>query len=60
MYFSYCQLWIYLIFKAYYIDNIKKEKHTWDKTVRFDVKKKLDDENNIKFTGEDHKITGQS
>lgn len=36
MYFSYCQLWIYLIFKAFYIDYIKREKHHWDKTVRFD------------------------
>jgi len=44
MYFTYCQLWIYLIFKAFYIDNIKKEKHTWDKTVRFDVKKPLANE----------------
>jgi cellulose synthase/poly-beta-1,6-N-acetylglucosamine synthase-like glycosyltransferase len=59
MYFTYCQLWIYLIFKAYYIDNIKKEKHTWDKTVRFNVKKKLDNEHDVKFTGEDSKITGQ-
>ena len=59
MYFSYCQLWIYLIFKAYYIDNIKKEKHTWDKTVRFNVKKKLENEHDVKFTGEDSKVTGQ-
>lgn len=40
MYFSYCQLWIYLVVKAFYLDYIKKEKRTWDKTVRFDVKKK--------------------
>jgi cellulose synthase/poly-beta-1,6-N-acetylglucosamine synthase-like glycosyltransferase len=40
MYFSYCQLWIYLVLKASYLEFIKKEKHTWDKTVRFDVKKK--------------------
>ncbi len=41
MYFSYCQLWIYLVLKASHIEFIKKEKHTWDKTIRFDVKKKL-------------------
>ncbi|MDP4172849.1 MAG: glycosyltransferase [Bacteroidota bacterium] len=38
-YFSYCQLWIYIVVKAIYSEYIKKEKHTWDKTVRFDVKK---------------------
>ena len=38
MYFTYCQLWIYLVLKASYIEFIKKEKHTWDKTVRFDVR----------------------
>lgn len=37
MYFTYCQLWIFIMFKAFYIDNIKKEGHVWDKTVRFDV-----------------------
>ncbi len=41
MYFSYCQLWIYLVLKASYLEFIKKEKHTWDKTIRFDVKKKV-------------------
>jgi cellulose synthase/poly-beta-1,6-N-acetylglucosamine synthase-like glycosyltransferase len=37
MYFSYCQLWIYVVVKAAYQDFIKKEKHIWDKTVRFDT-----------------------
>ncbi|MDP2362566.1 MAG: glycosyltransferase, partial [Ignavibacteria bacterium] len=37
MYFSYCQLWIYLVIKSFYIEYIKKEKHVWDKTVRFDL-----------------------
>ncbi len=37
MYFSYCQLWIYVVIKAAYQDYIKKEKHIWDKTVRFDT-----------------------
>jgi cellulose synthase/poly-beta-1,6-N-acetylglucosamine synthase-like glycosyltransferase len=40
MYFTYCQLWIYIILRAAYIENIKKEEHVWDKTVRFDIKKK--------------------
>ncbi len=38
MYFSYCQLWIFIMIKAFYLENIKKATHTWDKTVRFDVK----------------------
>ncbi|MGE5499784.1 MAG: glycosyltransferase [Syntrophothermus sp.] len=48
-YFSYCQLWIYIVIKAFYSDHIKKEKRTWDKTVRFEVKKKepVNEEENI-------------
>ncbi len=38
MYFTYCQFWIYLVVKAFYLDYIKKERRTWDKTVRFDIK----------------------
>ncbi len=38
MYFSYCQLWMYVVAKAIYLDFVKKEKRTWVKTVRFDVK----------------------
>jgi hypothetical protein len=37
MYFTYCQLWIYIVIKALWIEYIKKEKRTWDKTIRFDV-----------------------
>ena len=37
MYFTYCQVWIYIVIKALWIEYIKKEKRTWDKTVRFDV-----------------------
>jgi hypothetical protein len=37
MYFTYCQLWIYVVLKAAYQDYVKKEKRTWDKTIRFDV-----------------------
>ena len=38
MYFTYCQFWIYIVGKAIYLDVVKKEKRTWVKTVRFDVK----------------------
>jgi len=38
MYFTYCQFWIYLVVKAFYLDYIKKERRTWDKTARFDIK----------------------
>jgi cellulose synthase/poly-beta-1,6-N-acetylglucosamine synthase-like glycosyltransferase len=37
MYFTYSQLWIYVVIKSVYQDVIKKEKQVWDKTVRFDV-----------------------
>lgn len=37
MYFTYCQFWILVMFKAFYLDRIRKESHTWDKTVRFAV-----------------------
>jgi cellulose synthase/poly-beta-1,6-N-acetylglucosamine synthase-like glycosyltransferase len=37
MYFTYCQLWIYIVLKAVYSDKIKKEKRTWAKTIRFDT-----------------------
>jgi cellulose synthase/poly-beta-1,6-N-acetylglucosamine synthase-like glycosyltransferase len=39
MYFSYCQLWIYIVLKAAWSEYIKKEKRTWAKTIRFDVDK---------------------
>jgi cellulose synthase/poly-beta-1,6-N-acetylglucosamine synthase-like glycosyltransferase len=39
MYFSYCQLWIYIVLKAAYSEYIKKEKNTWAKTIRFHVDK---------------------
>lgn len=38
MYITYCQFWLYIVGRAIYLDVIKKEKHTWVKTVRFDVK----------------------
>lgn len=40
MYFTYCQLWIVIVIKAFYLDKIKKAANTWDKTIRFDVKPK--------------------
>ena len=38
MYFTYCQVWIYIVGRAIYLDAIKKEKRTWVKTERFEVK----------------------
>jgi len=38
MYFTYCQFWIYIVARAFYLDVIRKEKRTWVKTVRYDVK----------------------
>lgn len=40
MYFTYCQLWIFVMLRAFYLENIKKATHEWDKTVRFAVKPK--------------------
>ena len=40
MYFTYCQLWIFVMLRAFYLENIKKASHEWDKTVRFDVQPK--------------------
>jgi hypothetical protein len=37
MYFTYCQLWIYVVIKATYQEMVNKDKHVWIKTVRFDV-----------------------
>ena len=43
MYFTYCQLWIFIMLRAFYLDKIKKEGNVWDKTVRFDVPPKTID-----------------
>jgi len=43
MYFTYCQLWIFVMLKAFYLENIKKATHEWDKTVRFDLQTKKDE-----------------
>ena len=37
MYFTYCQLWIYIVIKAIYQEIVKKDKPFWVKTVRFDI-----------------------
>ncbi len=37
MYFTYCQLWIYIVIKAWYQDFVKKEKRVWVKTIRFET-----------------------
>ncbi|RCK73342.1 MAG: Dolichol-phosphate mannosyltransferase [Ignavibacteriae bacterium] len=37
MYFTYCQLWIYIVIRAVYLEYIKKEKRVWDKTIRFET-----------------------
>jgi cellulose synthase/poly-beta-1,6-N-acetylglucosamine synthase-like glycosyltransferase len=37
MYFTYCQLWIYIVVKAWWSDYVKREKRTWAKTERFEV-----------------------
>lgn len=37
MYFTYCQLWIYIVLKSFYVEYIKKEKNFWEKTIRFDI-----------------------
>jgi cellulose synthase/poly-beta-1,6-N-acetylglucosamine synthase-like glycosyltransferase len=41
MYFWYCQLWIVVVVRAGYQDFFKKEKRTWHKTERFDVRPSL-------------------
>lgn len=37
MYFTYCQLWMYIVIKGMYVEYVKKEKRVWDKTVRFEL-----------------------
>ncbi len=39
MYFSYCQFWVYVVLKAWYLEYVKKEKKIWVKTRRFGVPK---------------------
>lgn len=41
MYFTYCQLWIFIVGRAIYYDVIKREGRKWVKTERFDVRPKV-------------------
>ncbi|MBN1782322.1 glycosyltransferase family 2 protein [bacterium] len=34
MYFTYCQMWIYVVFRGFYLDLAKKRVGIWDKTER--------------------------
>lgn len=34
MYFTYCQLWVYICAKAHYLDVVRQERLSWDKTAR--------------------------
>ena len=35
MYFTYCQMWIYVVFRGFYLDLFKKRMGIWDKTERY-------------------------
>jgi hypothetical protein len=37
MYFTYCQLWIYVVVKAWYAEWTARGEKVWDKTERFEV-----------------------
>ena len=37
MYFTYCQLWLYIVFKAIILDVRRHRVGVWDKTERFKV-----------------------
>lgn len=34
MYFTYCQVWVYVCAKAHYLDMVKQERLQWEKTTR--------------------------
>ncbi len=34
MYFTYCQMWVYVCAKAHYLDMVKHKRSVWEKTVR--------------------------
>lgn len=34
MYFTYCQMWVFIAAKAHYLDVIRQERLRWDKTMR--------------------------
>jgi hypothetical protein len=37
MYFTYCQFWLFVVFKALILDSIGHRMGIWDKTVRYEV-----------------------
>jgi len=37
MYFSYCQLWLFVVFKSLFLDLRQHKVGVWDKTERFEV-----------------------
>ena len=39
MYFSYCQLWLYVVFRGLFMDIIRKRVGVWDKTERMPMMK---------------------
>lgn len=45
MYFTYCQLWIFVVFRAFYLDITRKRLGIWDKTERTPQEDQLLSEN---------------
>jgi cellulose synthase/poly-beta-1,6-N-acetylglucosamine synthase-like glycosyltransferase len=37
MYFTYCQFWLYVVLRAWYVEYIKKETPVWEKTARAEM-----------------------
>ncbi|MGE5235599.1 MAG: glycosyltransferase family 2 protein [Acidobacteriota bacterium] len=37
-YFTYCQLWIFVVAKALWMDLVRRQERTWVKTVRFETR----------------------
>jgi cellulose synthase/poly-beta-1,6-N-acetylglucosamine synthase-like glycosyltransferase len=44
MYFTYCQLWLYIVFKALILDARRHRVGVWDKTERFKVDEPVNEE----------------
>ena len=44
MYFTYCQLWLYVVFKSLSLDLRRHRVGVWDKTERFDVEELVEQE----------------
>ena len=44
MYITYCQIWIVVIFRAFFLSFVRKRKGTvWDKTVRYQLRERQED-----------------